>query len=146
MASRLYTGLPLSNIHIILHRPQRSANVGSVARVLQNFGLSSLRIVSERKVPHVTTVAAAKLATPHGAPLLNSARMFTSLSEVEMHLNSLQAVSDLNVVVGTTRRGRFFQPQAFEVTDYREKILSLPHETQVGFLFGPENKFVGKSI
>lgn len=66
-------------------------------------------------------------------------------------------MSDLNVVVGTTRRGRFFAPkvppflhhllphvphpfpQELEVSQLKEKILDLAPTNQVGLLFGKED-------
>lgn len=83
MAVRFVPGLlPLSNIHVILNQPQRAANVGSVARVLQNFGLSSLRIVSTRAKPHHETFEAMKLATPHAMPILQGIKIYKTLPEV----------------------------------------------------------------
>jgi tRNA C32,U32 (ribose-2'-O)-methylase TrmJ len=74
--------LPFKNLHIILCRPEKSGNVGSTARVMFNFGLSSLRVVSERKVPHVSTIEASKFGTAHASHILNDAKVYPTLKEV----------------------------------------------------------------
>jgi len=119
----------LNNIHIILSNPFYSANVGSCARVMNNFGLKNMRLVTRRKIPHVTTVQAIRLATRQGQNILNSTKIFKNLSE---------AVADLHVVVATTRRHRVSHVQELHVAEIKDKILSFPSSTQIGFVFGPE--------
>lgn len=86
MAAHAKGYLPFKNIHVILCRPEKSGNVGSTARVMYNFGLSNLRIVTERKVPHVSTIEATKFATTHASHILNDAKIFPDLKEVRHSL------------------------------------------------------------
>eukprot|EP01128_Nolandella_sp_AFSM9_P012605 TRINITY_DN9442_c0_g1_i1.p1 TRINITY_DN9442_c0_g1~~TRINITY_DN9442_c0_g1_i1.p1 ORF type:complete len:294 (-),score=72.86 TRINITY_DN9442_c0_g1_i1:144-1025(-) len=128
--------LPLSNVHVILVEPSRSSNVGSCARVMQNFGLDSLRIVSTRKKPHTKNFAAQVLATHKAHHILNGARVFPTVEE---------AVEDLNMVIGTTRRKRVVEPKHFDVSEIPERVLPLGSENNVGFMFGTEKSGLSNS-
>eukprot|EP01125_Pyxidicula_operculata_P001294 TRINITY_DN11192_c0_g1_i1.p1 TRINITY_DN11192_c0_g1~~TRINITY_DN11192_c0_g1_i1.p1 ORF type:complete len:240 (+),score=44.66 TRINITY_DN11192_c0_g1_i1:70-720(+) len=96
---------------------------------MNNFGIDSLRIVSNRKHPHVTTILANKLATRTGQKILNSSRLYPSLQD---------AVLDLNVVIGTTRRMRSMEQKELHVEDISSKIMTLDESSNVGFVFGSE--------
>ena len=48
MAAHDRRGLSLTPPCVILDRPQLADNIGAVARVMANFGLSDLRLVSPR--------------------------------------------------------------------------------------------------
>lgn len=79
---------------VILTAPQLAENIGSVARVMANFGLSDLRLVSPRDGwPQERAWASAS-----GADWpLNAARVFDTVA---------QAVADLTRVYATTARPR----------------------------------------
>jgi tRNA/rRNA methyltransferase len=82
---------------VILTVPQLAENIGSVARVMANFGLSELRLVNPRDGwPQERAWASAS-----GADWpLNAARVFASVGE---------AVADLQLVYATTARPRELQ-------------------------------------
>lgn len=87
---------PLKPI-VILNAPQLAENIGAVARVMANFGLSELRLVNPRDGwPQDRAWASAS-----GADWpLNDARVFTSVAE---------AIADLKLVYATTARPRELQ-------------------------------------
>ena len=79
---------------IILNAPQLAENIGAVARVMANFGLSELRLVNPRDGwPQERAWA---LASGAEWPL-NDARVFESVAE---------AIADLQTVLATTARPR----------------------------------------
>jgi len=84
--------LRIEPLAVILVQPQMGANIGSVARLMKNFGLSDLRLVNPRDGwpnPKATPLAA-------GADdILENLRVFNSLKE---------ASCDLNHLVGTSAR------------------------------------------
>jgi tRNA/rRNA methyltransferase len=82
---------------VILNAPQLAENIGSVARVMANFGLSELRLVNPRDGwPQGRAWASAS-----GADWpLEGARVFASVAE---------AVADLQSVYATTARPRELQ-------------------------------------
>ena len=77
---------------IVLVSPKGPDNIGSVARAMKNFGLSDLRIVA----PRCNLLDAQKMAV-HAFELIEQARICSTL---------LEAVGELEFVVGTTARER----------------------------------------
>jgi tRNA/rRNA methyltransferase len=112
---------------VILNAPQLAENIGAVARVMANFGLSELRLVNPRDGwPQGRAWAAAS-----GADWpLNEARVFTSVAE---------AIADLKLVYATTARPRELQlpvitPRAAAAELWRASGEGL----RTGLLFGGE--------
>jgi tRNA/rRNA methyltransferase len=112
---------------VILNEPQLAENIGAVARVMANFGLSDLRLVRPRDGwPQERAWASAS-----GADWpLDGARVFERLED---------AVADLRLVYATTARPRETQ---LPVLTPREAAASL-HEgvaagQGTGLLFGGE--------
>jgi tRNA/rRNA methyltransferase len=79
---------------VILDQPQLGENIGAVARVMANFGLSDLRLVNPR---HGWPQERAWAAASGAEWPLNAARVFASVGE---------AVADLRRVYATTARPR----------------------------------------
>lgn len=112
---------------IILDRPQLAENIGSVARVMANFGLSELRLVA----PRDGWPQDRAWATSSGAHApLDGAHTFATVAE---------AISDLQVVYATTARNRETQ---LPVLTPRQAAAQAFGETgqglKIGFLFGAE--------
>lgn len=82
----------LAGCRVVLVRPKFAANIGSVARILRNFGVQDCVLVDPAASP--LDLEAVRLAT-HGAPLLEKMRTCRELS---------QAVADCALVIGTTSR------------------------------------------
>ena len=83
--------LPLNNISILLLEPQSPANIGSVARVMKNMGLTSLYLINPQ-----TEINAESFQLACGADdILAAARRTETLEE------TLQPFS---LCVGTTSR------------------------------------------
>lgn len=87
----------LENTSIVLVDTLYGGNVGSVARIMANFGLSDLRLV--RPAPGLfDDPALAPMARGAGQPILENARTFLTLAE---------ALADCSVAWGfTTRLGK----------------------------------------
>ncbi|MFZ5668981.1 MAG: RNA methyltransferase [Pseudomonadota bacterium] len=112
---------------VILNEPQLAENIGAVARVMANFGLSDLRLVR----PRDGWPQARAWASASGADWpLDGARVFGRLEE---------AVADLRLVYATTARPRETQ---LPVLTPREAASALHAATAagqaVGLLFGGE--------
>jgi tRNA/rRNA methyltransferase len=110
---------------VILKDAQLAENIGAVARVMANFGLADLRLVSPRDGwPQSRAWASAS-----GADWpLDSARVFDRLEE---------AVADLSLVLATTARPR---EAALPVLDLRQAAARMADVAGqgVGLLFGGE--------
>jgi tRNA/rRNA methyltransferase/tRNA (cytidine32/uridine32-2'-O)-methyltransferase len=102
--------MTLSDIIIILVRPEEAGNVGAVCRAMKNFGLSRLRLVNPGEL-HEGTVRARAV---HAEDIWIGAEYFTSLEA---------AVADCSLVIGTTRRrGR------------KRKAVTMPPDETAAFL------------
>ncbi len=112
---------------VILDRPQLAENIGAVARVMANFGLSELRLVAPRDGwPQDRAWASAS-----GADWpLNDAKVYPTVSE---------AIADLQQVFATTARNRELRLPVYTPREAAEhlRIAHLEGQT-VGYLFGAE--------
>ena len=119
-------------LSIILVEPENPDNIGAAARALKNMGFSDLRLVN----PPKNWAKKAKKMAVSAADILETAQVFTAVSD---------AVADLQVVVGTTRRygpkRGMFQPWE----PMLKKIKKLSAKGGLGILFGKESKGLDNS-
>ena len=112
---------------VILDHPQLAENIGAVARVMANFGLTDLRLVApQRGWPQQRAWEASS-----GADwVLDDAKLFDTLEP---------ALADLNLVLATTARARV---AVLPVITPREAAAQTHAASaagdKVGLLFGPE--------
>ncbi len=115
------------NIAVILVAPENTDNIGAVARAVKNMGFSDLRLV---RPPRGWRVKGKKMAVT-ADDILKRATVFASLRE---------AMQDLGLVIGTTRRGGghrgAFLPFDETVSEIRGSSLG----RKVGIVFGRESK------
>jgi tRNA/rRNA methyltransferase len=112
---------------IILNAPQLAENIGAVARVMANFGLSELRLVAPRDGwPQERAWASAS-----GADWpLNAARVFDTVET---------AIADLQRVYATTARPRELQLPILTPRMAAEQLApAVAAGERVGLLFGAE--------
>jgi tRNA/rRNA methyltransferase len=112
---------------VILDRPQLAENIGSVARVMANFGLIDLRLVAPRDgwpQDKAWTFASGAVWPLEGA------KLFSTVAK---------AVADLHIVYATTARNRETQLPVItprQCADHAHDIRGQGLRT--GFLFGAE--------
>ena len=110
---------------IILVRPQLPENIGMVARVMNNFSLKELIIVSPREDwLNDKSLNSAKKANN----LINKVKVYSSLSD---------ALKKFTYVVATTNRRRFINKQSTNNFININKVIK--NYKKVAILFGPEN-------
>ena len=112
---------------VILNEPQSAENIGSVARVMANFGLADLRLVRPRDGwPQERAWA---LASGADWPL-NNARVFDTLQE---------ASADLHRMYATTARPREVQLPIITPREAAAELHAVAQEgLNTGLLFGGE--------
>ena len=116
----------LNNIVIILNEPRYPENIGASARCLKNMGLSHLRIVKPQNWNEEKIL---KMATHEASDIIHSAAHFERLDD---------AVSDLNLLAGTTARtGRKRRPTHTPRT-IAQKVVAYPSSVKIGIVFGSE--------
>ncbi len=110
----------------ILMKPQLGENIGAAARVMGNFALPDLRIVS----PRDGWPNPAAEAMSAGSPVLASARLFDDRSV---------AAADLTRVYATTARPRGLSKPVLTAREaLAEMTAAMAAGERVGVLFGPE--------
>jgi tRNA/rRNA methyltransferase len=121
--------MSLHNCRVVLVRPKTAANLGAIARVMRNMGLSQMVLVAPDADPG--DGEARRLST-HGEHLLDEARVVADLSA---------ALAECVFVVGTSARlGGPFRRQSVGTPD---QIMSVVVERlEAGYaalVFGPES-------
>jgi tRNA/rRNA methyltransferase len=115
----------LSRVRIVLVEPRGPFNIGSVARIMKNMGLSDLVLVRPADFHNDEGYKAAVGARD----ILEAARLFDTLEE---------AIVDTNLVVGTTRRTGRHRRVHCTVEDMPERVFPALEEGNVSVLFGRE--------
>ena len=113
------------NLRIVLVAPRNPLNIGAAARAMRNFGYHYLRLVNPYKVAYQEARSAV-----HAAEILKDAEEFPALSD---------AVSDCNLVVGTTSLGHRELQHPLRSLEYGARLIrkQLP-SAKVALLFGSE--------
>ena len=116
----------LSNIIIILARPEESRNVGAVCRAMANNGLKTLRIVGKRQNfddERVRTLAI------HASPIWENTEFFDSITE---------ASKDCIICAGTTRRRGKKRGILLFPEEFSESISPTSENGEIAIVFGNE--------
>ncbi|MFM7141890.1 MAG: RNA methyltransferase [Alphaproteobacteria bacterium] len=116
----------LDRLRVVLVRPRRGGNVGSVARAMKNMGLGDLVVVAPRtKVGRV----GARMAV-HAVDVLDRRRTVATLAD---------AVADCRLVVGTV--GRPTTPPDVPVAprEIAREMVGAAGRGRVAIVFGPED-------
>jgi tRNA/rRNA methyltransferase len=120
----------MDRCRVVLVGTQIAANLGSVARVMRNFGAGDLVLVS----PEANRLDqnARQTATRHADELLETCRVVTNLHE---------ALADCILVAGTSARtGGLFRRQTIGPPDeIVERLIEATPSGQVALVFGPES-------
>ncbi|MDR2193193.1 MAG: RNA methyltransferase [Treponema sp.] len=114
----------LSDVIIILVRPEEAGNVGAVCRAMKNCGLSRLRLVNPAEL-HEGTIRARAV---HAEDVWLNAEQFTSLDK---------AVADCSLIIGTTRRRGHKRKSVTMPPDEAAAFLK-DHKGNAALLFGNE--------
>ena len=112
---------------MVLVRPQMGENIGAVARVLLNFGLISLRLVSPRD----------RWPNPKAEAVAVGADRVLKAAKVEWRLED--AIADATLVVAATARPRGLEKPVWGPREGAEKIRSaIEAGERPVVMFGPE--------
>lgn len=116
----------LEPITIVLVSPQGALNLGSIARVMKNMGLSNLTLVDPRCDPHGDE---ARQMAVHAFDVLEQARIVATIPE---------AIADVTRTIATTGRSRSRSVE----TPLLPPEIGLPWllDTPSALIFGPEDR------
>ncbi len=117
----------ISELSVILVSPKGALNVGGIARLMGNFGLSDLRLVDPRC--DLESVECKQMAM-HAMPIVRAAKRYETLKDAQADLNFSIALS-----------GRSLQdnrPACSHFEFARSKWRAFPAGSKVGLVFGRE--------
>ncbi|MHA1697512.1 MAG: RNA methyltransferase [Promethearchaeota archaeon] len=130
-------------ISIILIEPEKPGNIGSIARVMKNFGFRDLILVN----PQTEINEDAINYSVHAFDVLNDAKIlrYPDPGDINAKTGFLQQLfSNYDVIVGTTCRiynNKTLHRIPISIKDFfldLKKICNL-HEKRLGFVFGKES-------
>lgn len=119
--------MKLENVSIVLVEPQGGLNIGSVARVMLNFGFGDLRLVAPQ-VDHLGEEA--RRMAVKGSPLLEGATLFPDLAA---------ALADCQLALGTTRRFGKYREGLLHPDEAATDLLPWTERGRVALVFGRED-------
>lgn len=117
----------LNNIRIVLINTFHPGNIGAAARALKNMGLSNLYLVDPVAFPSPEAMSRAAGAQD----VLENAVVVATLDE---------AISDCQLVIGTSARNRTFDLPLLDAKQGAIKISAESRTAAVAVLFGRESK------
>lgn len=115
----------LDNIRIVLINTFHPGNIGAAARAMKNMGLSKLYLVEPRIYPSEEADSRAAGAKD----VLDNAVVIDTLEE---------AISDCQLVIGTSARNRAFDLPIFDARSCAEKVIGEATQGNVAIIFGRE--------
>ena len=117
--------MTLKNPSIILVRPQLPENIGMAARVMHNFGLKDLILVSPKENwLNNKSINAAKKAN-------------TIIKNIKVYNDLESAISNFTYVLATTNRKRYLEKNC--TSDFKFIKKEIISNKKSAILFGPEN-------
>ncbi|MGF1535174.1 MAG: RNA methyltransferase [Elainellaceae cyanobacterium] len=122
------TKAKLDKLRIVLVEPAGALNVGAIARVMKNFGLSQLFLVNARCDPMGEE---ARLMAVHAADVLDQCRQVEHLS---------QALEGCQQAVATTARDRATRPLYSPEAGLARLLVAPSTEAASALIFGPEDR------
>jgi tRNA (cytidine32/uridine32-2'-O)-methyltransferase len=117
----------LNNIRVVLINTFHPGNIGAAARALKNMGLSNLYLVDPVAYPDSEATSRAAGAQD----VLENAVVVNTLEE---------AISDCQLVIGTSARNRTFDLPLLDAKQGAGKIVAQTDTGKVAILFGRESK------
>jgi tRNA (cytidine32/uridine32-2'-O)-methyltransferase len=114
-----------NQIRIVLVNTSHPGNIGAAARAMKTMGLSQLYLVAPGIFPHDKAIEMASAAVD----VLACARVVSTLEE---------AVTDCNLVVGTSVRPRTIPWPLLTPRECAAKVVAEPDASQVAIVFGRE--------
>ncbi|MFZ5760134.1 MAG: RNA methyltransferase [Thermodesulfobacteriota bacterium] len=114
-------------VSVVLVEPQGALNIGSVCRVMKNFGCADLRLVRPR-ADHLSKPALDMAVSARER--LQNAGLYKSLAA---------ALADCHLCLGTTRRFGRYRDEFLEPAAMAALIAALPADQRVAMVFGRED-------
>ena len=117
----------LNSVIIVLVGTTHPGNIGAAARAMKNMGIKSLSLVQPKEFPSDVAIYRSKAAKD----ILEHAQVFNTLEE---------AISDCELVIGTSARGRKVPWPILNPKEAAEEVSRSSSHHKIAIIFGREDR------
>ena len=117
----------LNSVKIVLVGTTHPGNIGAAARAMKNMGIKNLSLVEPKEFPSDVAIYRSKAAKD----ILEHAQVFNTLEE---------AISDCELVIGTSARGRKVPWPILNPKDAAEEVSRSSSHHKIAIIFGREDR------
>ena len=117
----------LNSVKIVLVGTTHPGNIGAAARAMKNMGIKSLSLVQPKEFPSDVAIYRSKAAKD----ILEHAQVFNNLEE---------AISDCELVIGTSARGRKVPWPILNPKEAAEEVSRSSSHHKIAIIFGREDR------
>ena len=117
----------LNSVKIVLVGTTLPGNIGAAARAMKNMGIKNLSLVAPKEFPSDVAIYRSKAAKD----ILEHAQVFNTLEE---------AISDCELVIGTSARGRKVPWPILNPKEAAEEVSRSSSHHKIAIIFGREDR------
>jgi len=117
----------LNSVRVVLVGTTHPGNIGATARAMKNMGIVNLALVKPKDFPSNEAIYRSKAAKD----VLESAQIYENLED---------AVSDCELVIGTSARGRTVPWPVLDPKDAADRVAIHSENNKVAIVFGREDR------
>ena len=117
----------LNSVKIVLVGTTHPGNIGAAARAMKNMGMKNLSLVEPKEFPSDVAIYRSKAAND----ILEHAQVFNTLEE---------AISDCELVIGTSARGRKVPWPILNPKEAAEEVSRSSSHHKIAIIFGREDR------
>ena len=117
----------LNSVKIVLVGTTHPGNIGAAARAMKNMGIKNLSLVEPKEFPSDVAIYRSKAAKD----ILEHAQVFNTLEE---------AISDCELVIGTSARGRKVPWPILNPKEAAEEVSRSSSHHKIAIIFGREDR------
>ena len=127
MQEKVHSTDLLNSVRVVLVGTTHPGNIGASARAMKNMGIVNLALVKPKDFPSNEAIYRSKAAKD----VLESAQIYENLED---------AVSDCELVIGTSARGRKVPWPVLDPKDAADRVAVHSENNKVAIVFGREDR------
>ena len=127
MQEKVHSTDLLNSVKVVLVGTTHPGNIGASARAMKNMGIVNLALVKPKDFPSNEAIYRSKAAKD----VLESAQIYENLED---------AVSDCELVIGTSARGRTVPWPVLDPKDAADRVAIHSENNKVAIVFGREDR------
>ena len=127
MQEKVHSTDLLNSVRVVLVGTTHPGNIGATARAMKNMGIVNLALVKPKDFPSNEAIYRSKAAKD----VLESAQIYENLED---------AVSDCELVIGTSARGRTVPWPVLDPKEAADRVAVYSENNKVAIVFGREDR------